>query len=391
MRHATSILILMLLGCGGGGGSSSSTGAPSAFFTISRTSGPAPLYIEVTASADGSWSFGDGATAAGVSTSHLYASPGVYTVTHTVGPASSSVTVSVDPHGPPVTPVQPASGPGGADYAHASVKTTLHGSGSTAYFLYEPQDPVPASAPVLIFLHGWGAVDLAPYAEWITHLVRKGRVVIAPLYQVDAGSSPFPTTADTIAALQSAFVELSNGTHVEPQLDKVVVAGHSWGGTLTANVGALAASSGLPIPKALMCVHPGAAASIWETVTEDFSLIPTGTLLLSIAGEDDTVVPTSQAYEIFAEATSIAAADRNYVLVKSDPYGEPDLFSQHGAPTGPLINALDWYGYWKWLDALCDAVVSGTNKDVALGNTPRQRYMGRWSDGTPVVEPAITP
>jgi hypothetical protein len=32
----------------------------------------------------------------------------------------------------------------------------------------------------------------------------------------------------------------------------------------------------------------------------------------------------------------------------------------------------------------------GTNREYALGNTPPQRFMGKWSDGTPVKELQVT-
>jgi hypothetical protein len=50
------------------------------------------------------------------------------------------------------------------------------------------------------------------------------------------------------------------------------------------------------------------------------------------------------------------------------------------------VDALNYYGYWKLLDGLLDAAFRGTNRAYALGNTPEQRFMGRWSDGTPVAE-----
>ena len=53
------------------------------------------------------------------------------------------------------------------------------------------------------------------------------------------------------------------------------------------------------------------------------------------------------------------------------------------------IDALDFYGYWKWFDALTDAAFYGTPVEEALGDTPEQKYMGTWSDGTPVKEPVV--
>jgi hypothetical protein len=55
------------------------------------------------------------------------------------------------------------------------------------------------------------------------------------------------------------------------------------------------------------------------------------------------------------------------------------------------IDALDYYGLWKLFDGLTDAAYYNRNRDYALGNTPQQRYMGKWSDGMPVKEMIVTP
>lgn len=44
-------------------------------------------------------------------------------------------------------PGQPASGPGSSAYAHARVRKNLYGEGALAFWLFEPADPRPASAP----------------------------------------------------------------------------------------------------------------------------------------------------------------------------------------------------------------------------------------------------
>ncbi|MEK7425175.1 MAG: hypothetical protein AAB131_15195, partial [Actinomycetota bacterium] len=51
-------------------------------------------------------------------------------------------------------PGQPASGPGGADYAHSAVTTKHFGGGGEEYWLFLPADPQPPEAPVVVFLHG---------------------------------------------------------------------------------------------------------------------------------------------------------------------------------------------------------------------------------------------
>ncbi|MGH8058347.1 MAG: hypothetical protein ACREOH_14110, partial [Candidatus Entotheonellia bacterium] len=39
---------------------------------------------------------------------------------------------------------------------------------------------------------------------------------------------------------------------------------------------------------------------------------------------------------------------------------------------------------WKLFDGLTDAAFFQKNREYALGNTPKQRFMGLWSDGVPV-------
>ncbi len=91
-------------------------------------------------------------------------------------------------------------------------------------------------------------------------------------------------------------------------------------------------------------------------------------------------------------------ANKDYIRMFSDDYGIPALVADHRAPTAPgalvegggseiaidrSTDALDFYAAWKLFDGLVDAVYRGVNREYALGDTPEQRFMGRWSDGTP--------
>jgi hypothetical protein len=51
---------------------------------------------------------------------------------------------------------------------------------------------------------------------------------------------------------------------------------------------------------------------------------------------------------------------------------------------------MDYYSTWKLFDALTDYAFYGINKEYCLDNTPEQRFMGLWSDGTPVKELIVT-
>lgn len=82
--------------------------------------------------------------------------------------------------------------------------------------------------------------------------------------------------------------------------------------------------------------------------------------------------------------------NRDYVRISSDDHGGPALLGDHNVPgTGENwapVNTYDWYGTWKLFDLLTTCSFEDSGCDAALGNTPAQRYMGEWSDGTPVIE-----
>ena len=64
-------------------------------------------------------------------------------------------------------------------------------------------------------------------------------------------------------------------------------------------------------------------------------------------------------------AHHIYQLDKDYVVVHSDSHGSPPLVAEHGAPTAsglPPPDALDFYGFWKWFDALTDAAWYGTGR-----------------------------
>jgi hypothetical protein len=160
--------------------------------------------------------------------------------------------------------------------------------------------------------------------------------------------------------------------------------------------------------------------------------LPPETLLLAIAGDQDTLVRDTDAKRIYYESTRISADNKDFITMVSDSHGRPALQASHRAPTAHdkgydngegvvgvpaesnrggglptrpidvpqiqrrerletmMVNALDFYGTWKLFDALCDAAFYGKNREYALGNTPQQRFMGVWSDGTPVKELKVT-
>jgi len=290
----------------------------------------------------------------------------------------------------PTPPGQPPSGPGGSDYAHNGVIKTRYNWGAHQYWIFEPDDPKPETAPLIVFNHGWTAIFPIIYQEWIYHIVKKGNIVVYPRYQrgISIGFKNFYSNA--VQAVKDAIEELENGDHVRPELDKFAIVGHSLGGGFTAYMAADAQDAGLPIPKAIMPVQP--AVLFGNNV--DLSKIPNETLMLVIVGDNDTVVGNESGKTIFYNSTQVPLLQKDFVIQVTDTYGEPDLVADHLAPictpSSDTVDAMDYYSTWKLFDALTDYAFYGINKEYCFDNTSQQRFMGLWSDGTPVKELIVT-
>jgi len=309
----------------------------------------------------------------------------------------------------PAPPTQPTTGPGGSEYPFGEMIEHSYGEGADHYWIFEPSDPTPKSAPVIVFCHGWGAISPNIYGAWIRHLVRRGNIVIYPQYQEVMFAPLLSYTAHCLSGEKAAMAELQTGKHVTPELDHVAVVGHSLGGAIAPNLAAVASSENLPVPKAICCVEPANHNNFMPAIEiplVDDSKIPADTLVQIIVGDRDQVARQDTAQKIFYRLSQIPKTGKNYIMLISDDHGSPPLIGNHMAPVAletidgstenqsdlrerwksRTANAMDFYGIWKLFDGLTDAAFYGKNKDYALGDTSEQRYMGKWSDGTPVKE-----
>jgi acetyl esterase/lipase len=305
-------------------------------------------------------------------------------------------------------PAQPGEGPGGSAAPHAGIEARRFGQGAAGCWIFTPSRPVPRQAPIVAFLHGWGGIDPDYYGAWIEHIVRRGAIVIFPLYQDSPRSSPRGVLADALAGLKDGIARARSGElGLTGDVSRFAMVGHSAGGLLALNLASIVEREGLPRPRALMSVSPGLTETARGRTlipTEAWETIPRGTLLLSLAGADDDFVGDADALRVYQRTLLIPAEDKDFVILQSDDHGTPALRADHHAATtggtitgqrGPaserrpgvmVTDALDFYGTWKLFDALTDAAFYGRNREYALGDTPQQRFVGRWSDGLAVNE-----
>jgi len=226
------------------------------------------------------------------------------------------------------------------------------GRGPTSAAIFRPAD-ARDPGPIVVFLHGWVAVDPRFYGAWIGHLVRGGATVIYPAYQEPPFLDTVTPLANTLVALRLAFEA------VPPTGRRLVVAGHSAGGALAADYAASARAAQLPSPAAVFSVYPGRALRgiSLRIPTVDARNIPPGTRVVVLAGARDRVVGTGFARTIARTATRANASLR---IVRDR------RVDTHGAPQGSSPAARRTF--WAPLDRL----LSPPGQTPASGSVPSQ-------------------
>jgi acetyl esterase/lipase len=214
------------------------------------------------------------------------------------------------------------------------------GQDAQAVSIFRPAGSSGAPGPVVIFLHGWVAIDPKRYGPWIGHLVRQGVTVIFPAYQTKPAYDTTTPLANVLAGVRAGLAQvlLAPG--------RLVIAGHSAGGALAVDYAAVAADHGLPLPAAVFSVFPGRKLRHLRVPipATDLAQIAPGTRLLVLAGERDTAVGSGTARRIVQTATRADATLR----VITD-----DAADQHSAAR--RSDGAAQRTFWAPLDALVAA------------------------------------
>ena len=298
-----------------------------------------------------------------------------------------------------VGPEQHVDGPGGASYSHDSIAIFDYADAPDGFWLYQPESPKPATAPVVVFLHGYGAYNPMIYGKWIQHLVRKGNVVVFPRYQKNLFSpSPDAFIPNAVIAIKDAIMVLDSVHSIKPILSNFAIAGHSYGGVIAAGMAAEYERYSIPQPKALLLCSPG-SGPFKGGVLDNYEGIPSDTKMLVMVSENDHIVGDKLGRVIYN--TAVKTKQRNLIRQFADKHSEKypiraghnecysiDYTFDNGirnatakrATHSSEFNTLDLNGYWKLFDALMECSGRGEYCEFALGDTPEQRSLGYWSD-----------
>lgn len=243
-------------------------------------------------------------------------------------------------------PARRTAGEPSADYAPPGAERVDVGSGPHGAAIFRKPGISRQPGPVVIFLHGWVAIDARRYGSWIGHLVHGGTTVVYPAYQTKPAYDTITPLTNVLAGVRVAL------EHVQVAPGRLVVAGHSTGGALAADYAAVAADHGLPAPAAVFSVYPGRKLRHLAVAipSAELGTIAPGTRVVAYAGERDTAVGRATAKRIAAQAVR---ADAELRIVRDDAVDD------HSAPR--RFDGAAQRTFWEPLDAL----VAGTAENAA--------------------------
>lgn len=304
----------------------------------------------------------------------------------------------------PRQPGQPTAGPGGSDYRFATVDEVHVGEAPHDAYIFVPDEvrgPALADLDVVLLIHGFMGIDPTMYEDWIAHLVRRGTIVIFPVYQtLDVVDESPPTwAANLFAGVQEAigWLEAESGAGMRSR--PVDLIGHSLGGPLAIRYALDAERLGFPVPRTLFVVQPGGCQPCGNFGGFGIDLpldetLPGDLYAQMIVGDRDETVGDRDARLLWPMLDAIPADRKDYVTIRSDDRGTPPVIADHAAVgTGNRddgIDVIDWFAMWRSHDALVACATTGEECATALGDTPEHRSMGEWSDGTAIVPLLIT-
>ena len=232
----------------------------------------------------------------------------------------------------------------GPIYLHRVVMRYELGEGPRSYWLFEPAEPKPERAPVVVFFHGWFAVNPAFYGAWIDHLVRSGRTVVFPRYQNDVDTLPREFLPNAIAATRDALDRIPASTLLLVAVgEDDLLVGDLRGRQIFAQAGA----------------------------------IPRSRKRFLLFRSDRHGFPP-----LIAEHTAPTGVNRRLDT------GE-GVFRVFQMSLGD-VNALDRAGFWRIADVAVETAFAGSTFDEAIRDEERFTHLGFWSDGRKVNPPLIS-
>jgi len=259
---------------------------------------------------------------------------------------------------------KPASGYG-ADGSHvvATVSFTNPRFLTKKIEVYYPQD-ISEPVPTIFYSHAYGGNNSDNISGMLNYVASIGYAIVYVPYQ---------TTGVTV---DERYSNLLNGFRMAARLYKNIIdttrvgfIGHSFGGGASFGT-ALTAFTENNWGSNGRFIYALAQWYAYNLSDDDLTKFPTDTRVLVEVFDDDVTNDHRMAIDVF-KRINIADNEKDYVMVKSSTVNGYTYSAEHNLPnTSAAFDALDYYAYYRFIDALCDYTFNGSaaGKEVALGN-----------------------
>jgi pimeloyl-ACP methyl ester carboxylesterase len=228
--------------------------------------------------------------------------------------------------------------------------------------IYYPSD-VSGKLPTLFYGHGYSSNNNGT-AYWLMDFVaKKGYAIVFVPYETGINFTAM------YANMLAGFRKAARDYPAIIDTTKVGFIGHSLGGGASFNSAFKTGtennwgSNG----RFIFSLAPWYVLNLSQSDLQNF---PANTKLLIQVYDDDNVNDHRMAIDVFNNI-NIPVAEKDYLRMHSDTVAGYVYAANHSMPTSSAAyNALDQYGYYRLLDALCDYTFNGniSAKNVALGN-----------------------
>lgn len=229
--------------------------------------------------------------------------------------------------------------------------------------IYYPSE-ITSSVPTLFYSHGHGGSDPSHVIGLLNFFAEKGYAIVFVPYQTTGVS-----INERYTNLLEGFRKAGRDYPTIIDTTRVGFLGHSFGGGATIGISykCFTENNWGQNGRFICPSAPWYSFNITQTELQSF---PSDTKMLTFIYDSDTVNDFRMAGEVFSNI-NIPDSEKDFIRVLPSTISGYDYTAGHNLPTTyAAFDALDYYAYYRLIDALCDYTFNGSlaGKDVALGN-----------------------